>query len=93
MTPQEFVRRLAKNGWKIACAESCTGGLFAKTVTDVPGASDSTELTYDIGALLEFTLLPLLNVGVHAGYARVEADDGGDPLEWIPIGVNVTLVL
>ena len=43
MTPQEFVRRLAKNGWKIACAESCTGGLFAKTVTDVPGASEVFE--------------------------------------------------
>lgn len=43
MTPQELVCRLAKTGRKIASAESCTGGLFAKTVTDIPGSSEVFE--------------------------------------------------
>ncbi len=32
--------RLRKLGWRLALAESCTGGWLAKLVTDVPGSSD-----------------------------------------------------
>ena len=30
---------LLARGWKVACAESCTGGWIAKTLTDIPGSS------------------------------------------------------
>ena len=33
------VKKLKENGLTISFAESCTGGLLAKRVTDVPGAS------------------------------------------------------
>ena len=33
-------RRLKAEGRKLACAESCTGGLLAKLLTDVPGSSE-----------------------------------------------------
>lgn len=66
---------------------------FANVSFEVPGASDTTQFTYDIGAFFDFTVIPLLNVGVHTGYARVEADDDGDALKWIPLGVHVELVL
>ncbi len=32
-------RVLAKRGWRITTAESCTGGLLGKMITDVPGSS------------------------------------------------------
>lgn len=37
------VNQLKKNNLKVAFAESCTGGLCAKRITDVPGASEVFE--------------------------------------------------
>lgn len=40
MTVGLLVRALRDKGWKLATAESCTGGLVAGAVTDVAGSSD-----------------------------------------------------
>ena len=36
---KRVISALEKNGLTLSCAESCTGGLIAKTITDVSGAS------------------------------------------------------
>lgn len=41
--------RLRTRGWTLVCAESCTGGWIAKTLTDIPGSSawlDRSFVTY-----------------------------------------------
>ncbi len=46
---KELVLLLTQKGKKIASAESCTGGLFAKLITDIPGSSavlDESYVTY-----------------------------------------------
>ena len=40
MINDELIGLLKKKGLTISCAESCTGGLTAKTLTDVSGCSD-----------------------------------------------------
>ena len=39
-TAKEALAALKNKGLKLACAESCTGGLAAKLITDIPGSSD-----------------------------------------------------
>ena len=42
----KIVRRWAKKKWKIATAESCTGGLIAACITEIPGASKIFQQGY-----------------------------------------------
>ncbi len=41
-----IVKTLSKRGMTISAAESCTGGLFAKTITDCAGASAVLNESY-----------------------------------------------
>ena len=57
-----LVNELKSRGLKISCAESCTGGLFASSITDVPGASsvfDTSFVTYSEASKIS-------NIGVPA---------------------------
>ena len=43
---KELARLLVPQGWKIALAESCTGGLVCATLTELAGSSDWFERGY-----------------------------------------------
>lgn len=52
---------LAEKGWKIACAESCTGGLLAAAITHRPGSSaifDRGFVTYSNESKMECLGVP-----------------------------------
>jgi hypothetical protein len=68
--------------------------------TKAEGIPDNIDLShfgfsYDAGIFLEFTALPLLNIGVHAAYNRLASKDhvAVDPFQWMQLGVHLTLVL
>ncbi len=44
--PKQVVELLTKNGLTISSAESCTGGLFVKLITDIPGSSAVLNESY-----------------------------------------------
>ncbi len=46
MTPEEILAAARARGWRIATAESCTGGLVAAALTDIAGSSDVFEVGY-----------------------------------------------
>lgn len=54
---EEIVQRLIQKEWKIAFAESCTGGLAAATLVEVPDASrvfDESIITYANDAKIKY---------------------------------------
>lgn len=59
---QALGERMMDKGWMFSCAESCTGGLLAAAMTDIPGSSrwfDRGLITYSNAAKQEM-------LGVHA---------------------------
>jgi len=55
-------------------------------------ATDTT-LNYDGGLYLDFTALPLVDIGVHAGVGRFENRSDRDPLQWLALGAHASLHL
>lgn len=64
------------------------GTFSSPTGTDL----DRTGLAYDAGGGIDFTLLPLLNVGVYGAYNFLASKSGADALKWASLGLNAELV-
>lgn len=51
--PYQIARHLQQEGWRLVAAESCTGGLLAAALTELPGSSNWFEgsfVTYRLSA-------------------------------------------
>ena len=70
------VRKLKEQNVSIACAESCTGGWFAKTLTDLPGVSsvfDRGIVTYSNRAKVEELGVSQETLDAHGAVSRETA--------------------
>jgi nicotinamide-nucleotide amidase len=66
-----------RHGFKIATAESCTGGLVAGALTDIAGSSDVVErgfVTYSNEAKLEMLGVPASTLAAHGAVSRATAE-------------------
>lgn len=87
-------------GLRLGVGEILRPGVFAhagigRISVDVPsGITDPshTAFTFDAGAFLEFTLIPILNIGVHAAYNRQNGNDEMDAFQWATLGAHAALV-
>src|SRR5204863_2555087 len=73
-----------RKGLKLAAAESCTGGLLAATLTEIPGSADVFErgfVTYSNEAKEEMLLVAPLILAMHGAGSRetAQALDGDAP--------------
>ena len=59
----------------------------------VPGAFDQSHgaFSYDVGATLDFTLLPVLGVGVHGAYNGLTGDSEFKQINWVNLGGHVSV--
>lgn len=64
---------LLRRGELLACAESCTGGLLCKTLTDVPGSSAWFErglITYSNLSKVQLLGVPSTTVALHGAVSE-----------------------
>jgi nicotinamide-nucleotide amidase len=72
LAPQVIAGCLARN-WTLVTAESCTGGLLAAALTDVPGASavfDRGFVTYSNAAKTQMLGVPAQSIAAHGAVSR-----------------------
>lgn len=65
-----------RRGWRVATAESCTGGLVAAALTAIPGASDVVDrgfITYSNKAKIELLGVPEATLATHGAVSAETA--------------------
>jgi nicotinamide-nucleotide amidase len=102
MTPElreraaALIRRYAERGLKIATAESCTGGLVAGLLTEVPGSSAVMErgfVTYSNEAKAEMIDVPIALLEAHGAVSKPVARamaEGALARSWASVAVAIT---
>jgi nicotinamide-nucleotide amidase len=87
---------LRRAGWRIAAAESCTGGLLMSRLTDVPGSSDYVDravVCYSDRAKTELLNVPAALIAEHGAVSEPVARamaDGIRALAGSDVGIGIT---
>ena len=93
---QELVTAYSDRGWMIATAESCTGGLIAAAITDVPGSSavlDRGFVTYSNEAKQDMIGVSAQTLESHGAVSRetaIEMANGALARSRADVTVSVT---
>ncbi len=93
---EEVSDQLVARGWRIAAAESCTGGLLTKRLTDVPGSSRYLErsfVTYSNDAKLQLLGVSADVLSTHGAVSAPIAEQmarGAREKSGVEIGVSIT---
>ena len=88
--------RLREKNLKISAAESCTGGLFTKLITDIPGSSEVLDLsivTYANAAKVKFLGVSeksIADYGVVSEEVAVQMARGICDVFGADVGVGIT---
>jgi nicotinamide-nucleotide amidase len=73
---ERLFARLGSRGEKLACAESCTGGMLSAALTDIPGSSaffDRGFVTYSNEAKMEMLGVPESTIFAHGAVSAETA--------------------
>ena len=90
------VELMIDKGLKISAAESCTGGLFTKMITDISGSSavlDASVVTYANSAKVKFLGVSeesISKYGVVSEAVACEMAKGATELMGADVGVGIT---
>ena len=85
-----------RGGWRVALAESCTGGLATSRLTDVPGSSDYVErsvIAYSNAAKVELLGVPAALITEHGAVSEPVAAamaEGIRERAGVNVGVGIT---
>lgn len=96
MTADDLVRQAINAGVRIACAESCTGGMVSAAITDVPGSSavlDRGFVTYSNAAKIDMLGVDpatLEKFGAVSPEVALQMAEGALRQARVDIGVSVT---
>ena len=72
----ELADRLRARGWRLACAESCTGGMIAAACTELAGSSDWFErgvVSYSNAAKTDMLGVPAALLATHGAVSEAVA--------------------
>ncbi|HTP74292.1 MAG TPA: CinA family protein [Burkholderiaceae bacterium] len=72
----QLAERLRTLGWRLACAESCTGGLIAAACTELAGSSDWFErgvVSYSNQAKVALLAVPQALIDAHGAVSEAVA--------------------
>lgn len=87
---------LRARGWRVALAESCTGGLATSRLTDVPGSSDYVErsvVAYSNQAKVELLGVPAALIEAHGAVSEPVAAamaQGIRDRSGVDVGIGIT---
>lgn len=73
---QDTLAALTRRGWQLATAESCTGGMIAAAITDLPGAShvfDRGFVTYSNAAKIAMLGVSPATLAAHGAVSEAVA--------------------